>query len=222
MASNIPGREREASDNWCGYSVPNVADVVDVKGVWIVPAVTPSIAAKSASTTWLGIDGDGSTTVEQLGTEQSWSEKGGARYAAWFEMYPFPSHTIDGPVSAGDTISAEVAYLGESRFGLLMTNVTKNWTFQWVTRLPGAVRVSAEWITEAPVEELSLLTLPLANFDVVSFTNCQATIGNQTGVLGSWPSRKALTLMGRDGPEATPGAVAHDGASFTVTRNRSQ
>jgi hypothetical protein len=217
MSSNRPGPEREASDNWCGYSVPDVADVVDVKGVWIVPSVTPSLAANTASTTWLGIDGDGSTSVEQLGTEQSWSEQGGARYAAWFELYPFPTYYIDAPVSPGDTISAEVAYLGESRFGLLMTDVTQNWTFQRVWRLPGARRVSAEWITEAPSDALSLLTVPLANFGAVSFSNCQATIGNRTGVLGSWPSRKALALMGRDGPEATPGPVGRDGGSFTVT-----
>src|SRR5262245_29496321 len=48
------------SSNWAGYAVDG-NNVTDVKGSWIVPAVTlGSDCPDSYSATWLGIDGDNS------------------------------------------------------------------------------------------------------------------------------------------------------------------
>src|SRR5207247_10199029 len=58
------------SSNWSGYAVDG-SNVTDVRGNWTVPAVTlGSGCPDSYSATWLGIDGDNSSTVEQCGTDQ--------------------------------------------------------------------------------------------------------------------------------------------------------
>src|SRR5439155_9436556 len=67
------------SQNWSGYaaetslSSPQDGAVTDVKGSWIVPAVTASSSSKTYSSAWLGIDGYSDGTVEQIVTEQDWS-----------------------------------------------------------------------------------------------------------------------------------------------------
>src|SRR5580700_4059982 len=76
--------------NWAGYVVstalvkPMKHSVTDVQGSWVVPAVASSGAEDTSSAIWVGIDGSFDRTVEQIGTEQDWSE-GAPVYYAWFE-----------------------------------------------------------------------------------------------------------------------------------------
>src|SRR5664280_96767 len=59
------------SENWSGYLVTGATgSVTDIKGSWIVPAVTCSSSGKAYSHFWVGIDGGSSdsSTVEQIGT----------------------------------------------------------------------------------------------------------------------------------------------------------
>ena len=56
--------------NWSGYSIDAANHTVtDVKGSWVVPTVTVSGNGTSYASTWVGIDGDNSNTVEQIGTD---------------------------------------------------------------------------------------------------------------------------------------------------------
>src|SRR5258707_3235045 len=77
--------------NWAGYVTQNdllnplKQSVTDVRGSWRVPAVTSSGTLDTASAIWVGIDGNSSKTVEQIGTEQDWTS-GTPVYYAWFEM----------------------------------------------------------------------------------------------------------------------------------------
>lgn len=176
-----------SSSNWSGIDlVTKKSAVTAVSGSWVVPAVTGTTAAYSS--VWVGIDGDGSSTVEQIGTESDTAAGaatyGTPQYYAWFEMYPGPAFWITSiTVHPGDAINASVSYVS-NRFTLSITDVTTGQSFTTTRLQPGAKRVSAEWIVEAP--STSSGPLPLADFGSVTFTNAQATIGGKTGSILSF------------------------------------
>lgn len=192
------------SSNWSGYSIdaPNGA-VSDVKGSWIVPTVTVSGRGTAYAATWLGIDGDNSPSVEQIGTDSD-QVSGKASYYAWYEMYPANPVYLDGkvtetitrhgitkttdpgplPIHPGDTINAEV-YFNGTAFVLTITDTNDstvngggivNGTYTTTIALAGADRSSAEWIVEAPSNGYSILKLD--NFGSATFTNAVAAIGS--------------------------------------------
>ena len=74
--SNSATTVNTTSVNWSGYAVetnlasPQEYAFTDVTGSWIVPSVSSSQTAYSS--TWIGLDGDSSNTVEQIGTEQDY------------------------------------------------------------------------------------------------------------------------------------------------------
>jgi hypothetical protein len=211
-------------NNWCGYAVGG-SKVTDVKGTWTVPVVAlGSGCPHSYSTTWVGIDGANSRTVEQLGTAQEIDAAGQAIYYAWFEMWPdlgdYISVPSDGKLQAGDNVTAEVTYQGQGHFLLQMWNNTRGWHFETVKERASAYRTSAEWIVEAPTRGG---VLPLANFGSLSFTGCGVRLNDETPLsLGQWvsrgdPSDEFIMVNSSGGAKATPsGPPSADGA-FSVT-----
>lgn len=210
--------------NWAGYAAaanmqsPQPKSVMSASGSWIVPAVNSSQSNKTYSSIWVGIDGYVSGSVEQIGTEQDW-DNGVQKNFAWFEMYPAIAYKIVGfPVDAGDKINAAVAFVGNATFKLTITNKTKNVTYtvpQKYTKSQRAKRSSAEWIVEAPY--LNGI-LPLADFDMVSFTKCSATINNIKGSISNpnW-QYDALTMASPNNIiKALPTPLSADGRSFSV------
>jgi len=209
------------SQNWCGYAVesdlnaPLRGAVSDVKGTWTVPAVSSSGSPHTYSSVWVGIDGYSDNTVEQTGTEQDWTSNGPVYYA-WFEMYPkFAYRILNFPVRPGDTISAEVKYIGNSRLTLTIANLSRNVTFSSTQRSKGQ-RSSAEWIVEAPH---SGGILPLADFGTVSLAGCSATLSGHVGSIAdrAWQN-DAITMADPDGTiKAQPSSLSSGGAGFSVT-----
>jgi hypothetical protein len=210
------------SSNWSGIDLNTVSSAVTkVTGSWQVPTVTGS--GYGYSSTWVGIDGDQSSTVEQIGTEQDTvataAHDGTPQYYAWYEMYPayayYATVTLNGtttpaPVSPGDQITATVEYKGtqgsgrklDDFFQLTITDSTpsanypQGWTFTTLQAVPShkvAQRSSAEWIEEAPS---SGSVLPLANFGSVTFTGAQATIKGTTGTIASFVGNPAIINYG--------------------------
>src|SRR2546425_1014320 len=211
------------STNWSGYAVTGpTGSVTDAKGSWIVPSVTCSSAA-SYSSFWVGIDGFGSNTVEQTGTDSD-CQSGSPTYYAWYEFYPGPAFLITGiTVRPGDRISAEAVYSS----GLITVTITDTTTAQSFTTSggAGALRSSAEWIAEAPSSAGGVL--PLANFGTAYFgqdntglspTN-YATVSGVTGPINSFgPSVQEITMVSSSGTtEAQPSPLSTDGTSFSVT-----
>jgi hypothetical protein len=174
---------------------------------WTQPAVTCG-ATNTFSSFWAGLDGDGTQTVEQTGTEADCSN-GAATYAGWFEMFPNAPVFYNNPVQPGDAMSASVVSNGGGNFTLTLTDATQNWTQATNQTNANAQLGSAEIIAEAPSNGT---VLPLANFGTVSFTNAtadNATIGNANA--------SALTMVSANNvTEATPSALT-GGNSFTVT-----
>ena len=138
-ASNTVTSQRlyGTSANWAGYVVetnlnaPQNHAVTDIKGSWTVPTVSGSMTPDAFSASWIGIDGYSSNTVEQIGTDSNVNH-GVATYVAWYEMFPKPPVYLSMTIHAGDTMSAEVQYLGMSMFRLSITDVTTGESFSTV------------------------------------------------------------------------------------------
>jgi hypothetical protein len=209
-----------SSTNWSGYSATGAAGSFnDVQGTWTVPTVSPGTGKKGQySSFWVGIDGDGSSTVEQIGTDSDWLN-GKPYYVAWYEFYPAASKNIPAAqlsVSPGDSITGGVHYDG-TQFTVTLTNNTTGQTFSTSGAVSSAKRMSAEWIAEAPSGGS---VLPLANFGTVDFTNCTAAApGTSLAPISSFATIDQINMTSKRGAvvKATTSALGADGESFSVT-----
>jgi peptidase A4-like protein len=180
------------STNWSGYAAfasPANFAVTAVSGSWTVPTVA-STTNLGWSSSWVGIDGFNSNTVEQIGTEQDTtataSTYGTPQYYAWYEMYPKGLVRITTmTISPGDQMNASVTY-ASGKFTLSITDTTKDQSFSITLSQKRAKRSSAEWVEEAPSSFFGVL--PLAPFGTVQFSNAHATLNGITGPIdgASW------------------------------------
>ena len=205
---NVTNAAAVTSQNWSGYAATGAQGAfTNVSASWTQPTVTCG-AANTFSSFWVGLDGDGTPTVEQTGTEADCSG-GTAVYQGWFEMFPNAPVFYNNPVAPGDAMSATVTADGGGQFTLTLTDSTQGWTQTTNQTSATAQLGSAEVIAEAPSDGT---VLPLSDFGTVNFTN--ATVNN-TAIGAENPS--ALTLVSAGGvTEATPSALTGDNA-FSVT-----
>jgi len=224
------------SDNWSGYVATNniVNSVTRVSGSWTVPTVARS-TGNTYSYDWVGIDGWGNQTVEQIGTAENFVN-GAPSYYAWYEMWSDGKQQLPqvfATVSPGDSVSAQVQYIASGahagQFQLSFTDLTRpssNFTTYQssaATQSPLAQRSSAEWIAEAPGYPGS--PNPLANFGTVTFSNAQATINGVTQSIGGFASSSPTVQVDRINMfqqgvqvDATSGlTTGQTGSSFTVS-----
>ena len=215
-----------SSTNWGGYAVPAArGSVTNVTGSWLQPTATCTSGKTGFASFWVGIDGYNSGSVEQTGTDSDCSGST-PTYYAWYEFYPHPSHTISGlAIHPGDTISAQVLFLGAGKFKVSISDVTTGGSFSTTASVRKAARSSAEWIAEAPSSITGIL--PLANFGTVSFGfdstavagTDRATIGGTSGDLGTFTAAVAITMVSQANSstvKAQPSAISTDGTSFSV------
>ena len=78
-----------------------------VAGSCVPVLVTTCTATDTFAGFWVGLDGDGTNTVEQTGTEAD-CDGGAATYQGWFEMFPAAPVFYDNLVEPGDAMSASV------------------------------------------------------------------------------------------------------------------
>jgi Peptidase A4 family len=153
------------SSNWSGYSAVN-GRYTSVSASWTQPTASCT-SATTYSSFWVGLDGNGSNTVEQTGTSADCS--GGApRYYAWYEMYPKFPVNLSLTIRPGDSISGSVTTDGGGRFTLTIRNNSTGQSFTTQQRLNRAKLASAEAIAEAPSGSGGVL--PLTNFGTVNFS----------------------------------------------------
>src|SRR5437588_9025918 len=156
---------QSTSSNWSGYSAIN-GRYTTVSASWKQP--TASCTSQTTySSFWVGLDGNGSNTVEQTGTSADCSG-GTPRYYAWYEMYPKFPVNLSLAIHPGDSIGGSVTTDGEGHFTLTITDRTTG-SFTTTQRLPRARLLSAEAIAEAPSGSGG--GLPLTNFGTASFTS---------------------------------------------------
>ena len=153
------------STNWAGYAVTG-GSYTSVASNWVEPSVT--CTANGIVGFWIGLDGWGSTSVEQDGTGVDCSS-GSPQQFAWWETYPENSIQVyDAPVAAGDRMSSEVASEGNGQYVMALTDWTANWSERNVVSAPTAQNASAEIVAEAVTNGDSITALP--DFGSIAFT----------------------------------------------------
>lgn len=194
------------STNWSGYAATS-GTFTSVSGSWTQPSVTCSNKS-TYSSFWVGLDGDGSNSVEQTGTEADCSH-GRPVYFAWFEMYPAAPVNYSNTVKAGDAMSASVTTNGSGTFTLKISDASQNWSQTKTASSTTATLASAEVIAEAPFRGT---VLPLADFGTVQFASALA---NGKAIGGFNPDE--ITMVTNGGViKALPSALS-GGESFSDT-----
>jgi hypothetical protein len=178
---------QSTSSNWSGYSAIN-GRYTSVSASWTQPTASCT-SATTYSSFWVGLDGDGSSTVEQTGTSADCSG-GVPKYYAWYEMYPKFPVNLSLAIRAGDSIAGSVTTDGGGRFTLTIRNTTTGQTFTTTQRLNRAKLASAEAIAEAPSGSGGVL--PLTNFGTARFSS--TTVNGQP--IGSFNPDKIDMVSG--------------------------
>ena len=217
--------------NWAGYLVASdiqnpEATVTSVSASWTVPAVNIS-AEDTFSAIWIGIGGFFDETLIQTGTEQD-STQGQSEYSAWLELLPQTSITINSiSVSPGDQITASIQLVNTNtdQWSISIRDLTSNQQYTGSFTYSSS-QLSAEWMVERPdvSTRRSRGTLSsLADVGTVEFTNCQTTIGGETGTISSFPTVQSImyeSVKSTTDSGSTLLAVVSDltdnGASFRV------
>ena len=206
---NAANATAATSQNWAGYAAAGQPGTfTSVSASWTQPAVTCT-AQQTFSSFWVGLDGDGTQTVEQTGTEAD-CNNGAPTYQGWFEMFPNAPVFYNNGVAPGDAMSASVVANGGGAFTLTLADQTQGWT-QTTSQTSAAAQLgSAEIVAEAPSDANSVL--PLSNFGTVNFSNAAITnapLGNANAA--------GLTMVSPGGvTEATPSAITN-GSAFSIT-----
>jgi hypothetical protein len=145
--------------NWSGYAAQG-SGFTSVTSSWTEPSVTCQ-STNDLMAPWAGIDGYGSSSVEQTGVATDCSS-GRAVYSGWYEMYPANPVYYTNAVSAGDSITATVTRSGTT-YTLTLVDSTKGWT-KTTTKTGSHANSSAEVIIESP-------TGSYPKFSTVNFSN---------------------------------------------------
>ncbi|MCS7460950.1 G1 family endopeptidase [Paenibacillus doosanensis] len=194
------------SANWSGYAVKKTKknSCRSISAYWRVPRIRASESDKYSST-WIGIDGFGNSSLIQTGTEQHY-KNGKAHYYAWWEILPAAETRIPHKVSAGDWMYASISRRsGANRWRIVLANRTQGWVFSKTVAYSGPA-LTAEWIMEAP--SLNNQITNLAKYTRLPFTRCRLNRSNprlksaQRGVMvqnGKTVSTPSLPSKSKDG-----------------------
>jgi hypothetical protein len=206
-APPLPGQTASAgsnSTNWSGYAAKGT--FTTVRSNWIEPAAKCASDPNSYAAFWVGLDGDGTNSVEQTGSDSDCSGTSPSYYA-WYEMYPAAPVYYTNPVSPGDAMVASVVKSGTS-FVLKISDTTKGWT-KSVTKTSLTDRGgSAEVITEAPSSATGVL--PLADFVKVNYAG-----SNIDGVSLSAAGAQSITMVKGGVVESATSALTNSGHNFS-------
>ncbi|MFD5462859.1 G1 family glutamic endopeptidase [Kitasatospora sp. NPDC127059] len=206
LAHHGGGLLNSTSGNWSGYAATG-SRFTSVKASWVQPAVSCT-GTNTWSSFWVGLDGDGSNSVEQTGTEADCSG-GSPVYSAWYEMYPAYPVNFGNTVRPGDHFTASVTTSGSGSFTLTLSDTTAGWSHTVNKSLKSAALASAEVIAEAPSSSSGVL--PLSDFGSVSFSG--STVNGQA--LGAF-SPDNITMASGGTTKATTSGLS-GGSSFSVT-----
>jgi hypothetical protein len=208
------------SYNWSGY-VDEATNAIPafsrVSGSWTTPTVTCT-SEDSITSEWVGLDGWGSSTVEQDGT-LGWCFEGAPTYYTWWEMYPGGTVEVGSTLQPLDAITASVSRSGPATYTLALTDSTHpaNSFTQNASCAVKCLDASAEWIAERPTFATTGIA-PLADYGTWTVTNAQETYRGVAGNISSYPNYFPVDMQ--DSTDnyflSTPGVLT-GGNSFTAT-----
>lgn len=205
ILASSPGVTESASVNWSGFADTPTASspsqsVSSVSGSWIIPRVSCLVGQyrnqDAFLAEWVGLDGDTSGTVEQLGTATQCYE-GVEYYYDWYEMFPNGTieegttqcinNNVDCP-SPGDRIQASVVSTPSgtnNSYALKLTDFSNpSESFDITGQLCAAttcLNSSAEWIVERPAFDLpfGFQILPQSDYGQTAFFDGTVGVGNR-------------------------------------------
>ncbi len=215
-----PGRAIIHSLNWAGYAGNRAGTRFRyVSAAFQVPYLDCAAAPKSYSSHWVGLDGLGSATVEQVGIEADCAGST-PRYYAWYEMYPKPV-SVAFTVHAGNAVRASVTYKRSARkFVLMLRDISTGRHFTRTLKCAAKIclRSSAEVISEAPSSSSGGI-LPLANYRAASFSSVTLTTskGQRSGLTSRYWKTYQIVEVGESSRKlaAQPTSVGR-GQAFSV------
>jgi hypothetical protein len=211
--------------NWGGYAAatdfnnPQPA-ISGVSGSWTVPEVAVS-QTDTFSAIWIGIGGTFGMTLIQTGTEQD-CVNGLVSYSAWYELLPDNSVTIPTVnVSPGDTINASITLSDPTAdlWTISLSDLSNGQSFRQ-DFVYNSSRLSAEWVVERPFVN-NVLT-QLADFSLITFSNCSLTMDNTPENLGALPVLKIVLTNRQKIRLVDVSNLDGDGSSFTIKYMRPQ
>jgi hypothetical protein len=206
-------------NNWTGYVlVGHTEGFRQITGQFKVPAVVCTSQTSKASF-WIGLDGYGNGTVEQVGISTD-CHSYVPLYQAWWEMYPNGT-TYKFIVYPGDTVSMLVKYVGGA-WNLALTDLSRDdnaHKFNVTEPCPSGhvcENMTAEAVLEADGGK------NLSNFTSASFSKIQAVDSSNatTGLVANgsiWGLAEVL-MTGANGQNlADPGTITSSGQNYTLT-----
>ncbi len=212
LAAPASAAQQSGDSNWAGYvSSGRDTHFTSVSATWRQPAVSCAVGRATYMSSWIGLGGDTSHAVEQIGTEADCGVDGTATYSSWFELYPTVSGDPHVAIRPGDVVSAEVTVSGGD-VRLSMTNQTLGTRFSRRLHADHLDVSSAEWIVEAPsvcptADPAGCGDSVLSDFGSTRFTRARASAAGRKG-----------TVTG-PGWTTTPYALATGGAPTGVAPN---
>lgn len=211
---------------WSGYAVTGLPYRA-VRGTFIQPAMAscsgttradPEAPIANNVFIWSGLDGLGTPTVEQVGTEIicEITAQGtpSISYFAWFETYPEPVRQISMAIHPGDQISTEVKALDRHHFVMTLEDRTtqSRWSHVAYQRIP-APHSSAEWIDEP--EGIDLPTIAPTVWSSLS-----VTADGRTASIGRGGNRHVWALNISDSASrqhVEPSPLGGGGNAFAIS-----
>jgi hypothetical protein len=195
-----------ASQNWTGYAA-HAKTYKKISASWVEPTAHCT-GSPTFSSFWVGLDGYNSQSVEQTGSEVD-CRSGGAKYYAWYEMFPAFPVNFSSPVHPGDHFTGSVTFTGTGHYTLVLKDTTQGWSHTVHKTRTGAQHSSAEVIAEAPSSSSGIL--PLTNFGTAHFSNAKV---NGTAMGGADPT-KIIMINGSGRVKASVSALA-GGTAFSA------
>ena len=206
--------------NWSGYAVGRpLASFRNVRAAYFVPYVDCAGTPNSYSSHWVGLDGLGSASVEQVGVAAGCAGTA-AQYYAWYEMYP-KAVSVEFSVHPGNSILASVYYdAARRKFVLRLRDITTGKHFSKTLKCAASActRSSAEVISEAPSSAAGQI-LPLADYRAASFSSVSVTNarGHRGGLHTKWWHTYQIVGTGPVTHEVTAQpTVLYQGQAFSV------
>jgi hypothetical protein len=216
------------STNWAGYAITS-NDVTGINASWNIPKIQCANTVGGNTVTqglsvWIGFDGLSTNVIpEQVGTVSS-CLNGSPGYWSWEEDPTTgagqANHSVialSEELSAGDHITATIAYQGNNHFQLKIadSDVTDSRTFNVI--ITNAPRLSAEWIVEAFTNVNTQAQVTLPSFQPITLSDCSATVNNAAESITQL-NGKPISMVDSNGKIiAATQDLNQAGTSFEVT-----
>ena len=216
------------STNWAGYAIISIG-ITGISASWTIPGITqcsttgPANIVSQGLAVWIGFDGLTNKEVpEQLGTiSECWN--GSPTYYTWEEDSTHGVGTTNhavmalyNAVSAGDHITASIAYLGNNQFQLRIADSETGDSRTFSVIVSNSPRASAEWIVEAfsNINTQSQVTLP--KFQPITFSDCGASVNNAVESISQLNGQPINMVDSKNNMIATVQGLNQAGTSFNV------